>query len=182
MLLHLLIKGIATASMESDNAGPRAYANQLIDHFTNNPGQCAEFVSAFTNIRATCPKKEILDWSVRLKHIPETFTIVNTYTCRYRQIINDGVLMVVECNMVEQDVVAGNYDRLYVFPFYAYRNAGTGDFEISTLPLELPMYLKISRMYGERFFWALKQLPPHKPIHADQHEEKKLWWRRITGT
>src|SRR5688500_9720582 len=146
MLLSFLIQSVATASMESDNSGPRAYANQLIDHFTNNPEQGAEFAGALTNIRATCPKKEILDWSVRLKHIPETFTIVSTYTCRYRQIINDGVLMVVECNMIEQDVVAGNYDRLYVFPFYAYRNASTGDFEISTLPLEQPGYLNISRM------------------------------------
>lgn len=175
----MLLNAILSAD---DNSASREYADRLIEQIKTGQARLPEFIASLSNLRAVCRSKEFPDWPQRIQSIPLTFTIVNTYTCRYRLVKDDGVLMVAECLMREHGLTLGKIDRLYVFPFYACRNANTGDFEVFTLPLEKPMDLHVSRLYAERFFWALRQLPAGKKPVAQQYDEKKSWWRRITGT
>ena len=173
-----LIGMVMAASHRMEDAAAQTYREQSIWWIQNKPETVNQLCSELTLVAAAVPKAEIPDWETRIKFIPDTFCIKHTYTCWFRQLRKNSLLMVVECNMIVPADI-GKRNQLFSYIFFATLNRENDCYEIRTRPNQTHLSAQIAMQYGTRFFEALKELKLQKNVESTQ---PRSWLARLFGT
>jgi hypothetical protein len=184
MLLYLLLNSDANPPVDTVGNAARAYSWSLRNRLQQNPQEIPLLLNAMTHICSGISASIVHDWVKKLQVMPGAFYF-GTHIVLHREYVAGGVLMIAETTMYPLEAqhmgMVGNVRTILPMMYFARTNTETGAYEVRTLPPRVPREFEAAGMFGQQFLDMIRQMPAPVEQQPQVIEEKKSWWKKITG-
>ena len=187
MLLYYLIESQNQTPQDPVATGARNFSWNTVMRLKNNRHEVQPLIASMTTVCGRFPAHAIQQWTTKVEAMPEHFYFTNNSVV-YREYTNGGVLMVAECQLVQPMVQnMGRVENARIILnliFFVKANPAESSYDVYCIPPAGPQADYATQKFGNDFLQMMAQM--NTPLPKSQTvplvpEEKKSWWKKITG-